>query len=144
MFAVPILLVLLTISIINDVKTRRIPNALICIGTLAGFLLSYLNLNGDITLYDSVLGSLSGLLMLLPGYLLGKMGAGDVKLLAMCGGFLGVQATIMAGLCALLAGGFFALIWLFLVKRMSIKDNRYPYAPAIAMGAVLAPYLQFS
>ena len=144
MSAVTILLALLTISIINDLKTRRIPNLIVCIGTLAGFLLAYLNLNGDITLYQSVLGTVLGLLMLLPGYLIGKMGAGDVKLLAMCGSFLGVQATVMAGLCALLVGGFFALSWVYLVKKLSIRDHRYPYAPAIAVGTIVAPFLHFS
>ncbi len=144
MFAVSVLIALLTISIITDLKTRRIPNALVCIGTLAGFFLSYFNLNGDITLYQSVFGTILGLLMLLPGYFVGKMGAGDVKLLAMCGSFLGVQATVMAGLCTLLLGGIFALCWIFLVKELSIKDHRYPYAPAIAVGVVLAPFLHFS
>lgn len=144
MLATPLLFVLLLISIISDFKSRRIPNILIGVGLLCGLLLAGFNLNGDITPLQSVLGALLGLAMLLPIYLLGKMGAGDVKLLAMCGSFLGVQATLMAGLCTLLAGGFFALIWTLLIKKIPIKDKRYPYAAAIAAGIAMAPYLSFS
>ncbi len=144
MLALSTLLLLLIISIISDFKSRRIPNSLICIGMLSGLLLSGFNLNGDVTLLQSTLGIVVGLLMLLPGYLLGKMGAGDIKLLAMCGSYLGAQTTLMAGLCTLVAGGFFALIWVVLIKKIAIKDKRYPYASAIAAGVAVAPYVHFA
>lgn len=54
-------------------------------------------------------GWVTGLALLLPLYLLRIMGAGDVKLMAMTGAFLGPQATVGALLCVLLAGGVLAL-----------------------------------
>jgi len=143
MFAIALLFTLLLLCVVSDFKSRRIPNSLICVGLLFGPLLSAMGLNGEITFAQSVAGVLSGLLLLLPIYMLGKMGAGDVKLLAMCGGFLGAKLTLMAGLCTFFAGGFLALIWISLVKRIPIQDKRYPYAAAIAVGTAMAPYLQF-
>lgn len=144
MSVILLLAILLTICVISDFKSRKIPNSIVGIGLVSGLTLSGLNLNGDISLLQSVLGLLVGLCMLLPVYMIGKMGAGDVKLLAMCGSFLGAEATLMAGLCAFLAGGFFALIWIFLVSKIQVVDKRYPYAFAIATGTAMAPLLQFN
>jgi|GEM_PF-4973003 len=64
--------------------------------------------------------------------------------LAMCGAFLGAESTLMACLCAMLVGGIYALIWKKLLATFPIKDKRYPYAAAIATGAALAPFVQFT
>ena len=143
MIALLLLIVLLTISIVTDLHSRRIPNTLICTGLLIGFSLSVFNFNGNITPTDSLLGALVGLALFLPIYLIGKMGAGDVKLLAMCGSFLGIETTLLAGFCSLLVGGFLALLWVWITNKYDIKDKRYPYAAAIAAGTVLAPYVHF-
>jgi prepilin peptidase CpaA len=55
-------------------------------------------------------GWATGLLLLLPLYLLRSLGAGDVKLLAAFGAWLGPMAAIWAGLYGTIAGGVLALL----------------------------------
>ena len=50
-----------------------------------------------------------GLGLLLPMYAMKALGAGDVKLMAMVGAFLGPRPVVFAVLCSLLAGGVLAL-----------------------------------
>ncbi len=51
----------------------------------------------------------AGLAVLLPGYLLGFTGAGDVKLMAAVGTFLGAKGVLMAAIFSIGVGGVIAL-----------------------------------
>jgi prepilin peptidase CpaA len=102
-----------------------------------------------------------GLLLMLPGHVIGATGAGDVKLLAALGTLLGPRGIVVAFVYSALAGGILALI---VARRRSVLretiertatlvrtaggnvaaiehgtvDNRFAYAPAIAFGAIAA------
>jgi prepilin peptidase CpaA len=105
------LLPLLVIATWHDIRNRRIPNVLVFTGAVVGLLLNTA-LPGDmggLGPLDSVAGLTVGLASFLPLYLLRMMGAGDAKLMAMVGAFLGVRGVIGAVLCVLLAGGVLAL-----------------------------------
>lgn len=91
-----------------DVRTRRIPNALVATGTVTGLIIGLLT-NGGVGLQSSLLGGILGLALLLPFYALRVMGAGDVKLLAAAGTFLGPTHVLGVWLATLLAGGLLAL-----------------------------------
>lgn len=102
----------------TDARMRRISNLLVLVGTLAGFALNALlpaggglfsTTPGGLGLPGALGGFALGLGALLPLYLLRTMGAGDVKLMAMTGAFLGPAATVGAVLMTLLAGGMLAL-----------------------------------
>lgn len=93
----------------TDLLSQRIPNAL----TYPAMLLA-LSLHGMTNGLDGLLFSFSGLalglgVMLIP-YLIGVMGAGDVKLMAVVGGFLGTGGVIDAFLLTTLFGGVYAVI----------------------------------
>ncbi|WP_229417238.1 prepilin peptidase [Massilia sp. Root418] len=118
--ALPLLLLLglLASAVWHDVRARRIPNALVLPGALAGLALQgalppgaglYSLPFGALGLLLGLAGMALGLALLLPMYMLGTMGAGDVKLLAMAGAFLGPQQVLGAGLLSLLAGGLLGL-----------------------------------
>ena len=105
------LVVVLAVAVWNDVRSNRVPNALVALGLAGGLLFSVaiepmLPMRG---LTPSVLGALSGFACLMPFYLLRAMGAGDVKLMAMVGSFLDPLGAIGATLLTLLAGGLLAL-----------------------------------
>lgn len=122
-----ILLALTAVAVHFDLKARRIPNALLVIGSVVAVVLS---LSMQSPPFRQLLeGAALGLLLFMPFHLLGKMGAGDVKLMAVAGAFLGVKGALISALLAMLAGGFLA-IW-FLVFRLG---NRLPYAVAIFAG----------
>ncbi len=58
---------------------------------------------------DSLLGTAVGLALLLPAYAIGGMGAGDVKLLAGVGAWVGAQTTFYAFCVSAVVGGVIAL-----------------------------------
>jgi prepilin peptidase CpaA len=92
-----------------DLRTGRIPNWL----TLGAALVALVVSTGEQGLAGtggSALGWIVALLLWLPLYALGGMGAGDVKLIAAVGAWLGPADVIHAALYAAIAGGGLAVI----------------------------------
>ena len=105
-----VLIALLVIAGVSDWRSYRIPNWLTFGGAV--FALVYKTViavhPGSAFLMASG-GLLIGFVLLLPLYMLHAMGAGDVKLMAMVGAFLGADETLQAVLFAFIAGGVGAL-----------------------------------
>ncbi len=106
------MLALLAIALLCHVLTRRIKNKLVVTGLLLG-LAGHVWLAGLGGLAFAASGALVGLLCLLPFYISGRLGAGDVKLMAMCGAFLGPLQVAIASIASLLVGGLIGVIWFF-------------------------------
>lgn len=105
-----VLLALLAAAAISDYRTYRIPNVITGGGIV--FALVYNTVvtpewHADWTW--APLGMLLGFGAMLPMYLIRAMGAGDVKLMAMVGAFLGVSGTAYALLFSIVTGGIAAL-----------------------------------
>jgi prepilin peptidase CpaA len=160
--ATALLLLFLAAAVITDLRARLISNALVLTGALTGLVLAGLT-PGGIGFLSALGGVALGLAIFLPMYLLRVMGAGDVKLMAMTGAFIGPAAIFEATLWVLLAGGALALAFALrrgVARRMaanlreilfsaaasaqirSLPDfsagpqtaARLPYAVAIALG----------
>ncbi len=105
-----VLFVLLVIAAVIDFRTYRIPNWLTVGGTL--FALIYATLN-SVSAMSGLLVALGGMaigfLVMLPTYLLRLMGAGDVKLMAMVGAFLGMYSALQATAFVFVVGGIAAI-----------------------------------
>ncbi len=99
-----VLLILLLLAAWQDCREYRISNRLVVSGALLGILINVL-LPSGIGFLESFLGCVVGLLLLLPMYMLRTMGAGDVKLMAMVGAFVGLPEIIVVVLYTMLAGG---------------------------------------
>lgn len=147
-------------SALLDLRTRRIPNALTFGLASLGTALAALHLT-PVTLAGAIAGFLVGLLLMLPGHLVGATGAGDVKLLAATGTLLGPAGVVMAFVYTALAGGALAVLVALSRGRLGLTlertaallrragpvvgniergaaDNRFAYAPAIAIGSLVA------
>ena len=104
---------ILLISLLTDVRTKKIPNLLTFPGILAGFIIHGVQ-DGWPGLGQAVLGLLLGLALLFIPFALGGMGAGDVKLLGAVGALQGADFVLRAFLASALAGGALAvaaLLW---------------------------------
>ena len=150
----------LGIAAFIDIRSRRVPNELTfglasCGTALATFHVS------DIGVMTALGGLAAGLLMMMPGYVIGATGAGDVKLFAAACTFLGPSRGLTAFMWTLIAGGVLALaaaarrgLLRQVVRRAVVlvrtaganvseiehgsSRNRFAYAPAIAIGTLVA------
>jgi len=156
-----VLLVLLTAACVSDLRTRRIPNLLVVATAVTGTAIAVLTKPVIPGLMQAGGGLGTGLVIWLPFYALGMLGAGDVKLFAAAGALLGPATTVRAFFFTAIAGGVLALIvarrrrllratverTATLVKTAAANvteiegttiNNRFAYAPAIAVGALAA------
>lgn len=103
------LLLLIFIAVITDIRSHRIPNWLTASILLAG-LGTQIILSGSNGLIFSLSGIALGFICFFPFYLKQGMGAGDVKLMAAIGSFLGFKFTFLAAAYTLIFGGIIAVI----------------------------------
>jgi prepilin peptidase CpaA len=105
-----ILFALLIAAAISDYRTYKIPNWLTVSGAVVGLLYTAVfPLSPQQGLLWSFEGLVAGFLFTLPFYALRTMGAGDVKLFAMVGAFLGFPAIFYAVICTFVVGGIVAM-----------------------------------
>jgi prepilin peptidase CpaA len=151
------------LAAVIDLRTRRIPNALTGALAVIGVAIAAAKL-GPIGLGGALLGCALGLAFMLPGHIFGGTGAGDVKLFAAAGALLGPTTTVHAFLYTAIAGGILAVAIAIRRRRLARTlgttarlvsdgsaaakeiespemDNRFAYAPAIAVGVVMAVLL---
>jgi prepilin peptidase CpaA len=152
-----IALIVATLALATDVRSRRIPNWLtgsaLLVGLLTNVLLS--GLNGGAAAIE---GAGLGFALLVPFYLLKVMGAGDVKLLAALGALVGPHTLLIVAAAGALAGGVVSVIILARLGRLSLalhqivvlhappqpSGAKAPYAVAIASGVYVAFGLSLS
>src|SRR5262245_51807698 len=92
-----------------DVRTRKIPNRLTFPAMLLG-LATHLVLGGPAGLWSALAGMAIAGVVLIPGWLMKWMGAGDVKLMAAAGAWLAFPHAAFAMLASLVAGGVIAAV----------------------------------
>jgi len=100
---------MLIIASVTDLRSHRISNRM-TYSTMIFGLIYYSMTSGLAGFLLSVSGLFLGLALLIAFYLLGGMGAGDVKLMAAVGSLLGPMGVFAAFLGTAVAGGIYALI----------------------------------
>lgn len=146
-------------AVIYDLVSHRLPNYFLLLGLIVAF-----GWQAWAAGWSGVgaggAGLLTGFALFVPLYALGGMAAGDVKLMAVVGSFLGVTGTLWAGAYSLMAGGILGVLYLlyrgslgkFLVRYWAMATtrshipaeetdaarHRFPYAIAIAIGTLLS------
>jgi prepilin peptidase CpaA len=154
---------------VTDFRSRRIPNVL-TFGASAAAVVFWCLSHGWSGLASSLGGWALGCALFLPWFLLGGMGAGDVKLLAALGAWAGPTEAVWIAVYAAIAGGIFAFavsvyagylgemlrnLWGLLTfwRVMGVQPHpeltlrsgrgpRLPYAFPITAGAVVVLWLR--
>jgi prepilin peptidase CpaA len=119
------LIIFLVAAVICDFSDHRIPNAITLFAAAIG-VCSHLYLGGLHGASLSLAGFAVGLTFLLPFYLLGGMGAGDLKMMGAIGAFIGPHATLLAVGVALICGalgGIGLLVFSVFGSRRSLHDD---------------------
>ncbi|MDH2080510.1 A24 family peptidase [Pseudomonas atacamensis] len=151
---ISLVLIWLAICAAQDARQRRISNALtLGVGALA---LVWLLATGTTWLGANAAqggwACLIALLLTLPGYFLGRMGAGDVKLMTALG--LATNGIFVLG--AFIGAGVASVLWLLLAPKVwphmaqgvrehvrhlvPDKSKKLPFAPFVGVGVVLSLY----
>lgn len=155
---------LLGVVVCTDISSHRIPNIFLLLGVAASAV-GQIGLNGIV---DGLIvwggGLVVGLLCFLPLYIIAGMAAGDVKLIAVVGSYLGAIGAFWAAILSLLVGGVLGVFILlykgqlfrFIQRYLAIASLRtyiqptvddaarqpFPYALAILLGTLVSRYWQ--
>ncbi|MBF7728653.1 prepilin peptidase [Pseudomonas sp. N040] len=152
-------------AVYSDIRTHRIPNLYLALGVVVA-MAGQLVLGGLDGLLVWAAGLVVGLLCFLPLYLLGGMAAGDVKLMAVAGSYLGATGAWWAAVYSLLAGGVLGVLFLLYKKQLlrflqrywaiaslrtyiappddAVARQRFPYSSAILLGSLVSACLRFA
>lgn len=162
--AAAVFLTMLGIACVWDVRLRRIPNWLTASLAATGLLF---------TIYEHpvlpgigmALGGFAvGLLVWFPSYAFGLLGAGDVKLAAAAGMWLGPMRTFEAALIGGVIGGALALLWMLRFRGIRgtaatlwvasvlprtlvqpragpVTRQHVPYSVALSLGLAIAAWI---
>jgi len=81
-------------TIWTDLAYRKVSNAVLAAALAAAGLMLLFGSISDLAIVSRLLGFIIGLLVMLPAYVLGRMGAGDVKFFAVTGLFTGPAGLV--------------------------------------------------
>lgn len=149
---------------ISDVRSRRIPNRLVAVLGFGGMTYALATMSPLAALKHGLGGGATALAIWLPFWLARVLGAGDVKLAAASGTWLGAGGAVEASLIGAAVGGVLALwslsrhgglragvarfgAWMVasratktVVPEFTPREQRVPYGVAIAAGAAMAAW----
>ena len=165
------LLIIIFSAVITDVVSNKIPNILVVFGIVLAFYFQVFHVSGY-GFFVWLTGLLTGFAIFLPFYFVRGMAAGDVKLMATVGAFVGWGMTLKIALLTCVFGGIIGIVYILIKGRliqafrniglilmpvfmrsigvsMELTDisrqsvGHMPYAVAIALGTLTALYMQY-
>ncbi len=119
-FSVFLLLSLAVLAVLCDLNTGRIPNGIIAVGLSCGALYQlYTSGPTGVVLYLG--GAALPILFFSLFYYFRMIGAGDIKLLCMAGGYFGLAGSFACITWSILFGAFFSL--LYMLRRGNLEQR---------------------
>ena len=102
------LLIILIAAVYTDYRQNKIPNWIIVFGLISGCFISYIS-GGVGMLLEGLLGMVLPIVVLYPVFVIGGMGAGDLKLFAVVGSYLGIKGITISFVSAFIVGATISL-----------------------------------
>lgn len=138
-----LLVMLLSLSVLYDLRAFRIPNQLVAAGFIAGLLLSLI-LGGVSGLLTSLAAAVIPALLLIALFALRMLGAGDIKLFCSIGAIMGIQFILYAMAYSFVAGGVLAIAIMILRGNTGLRlKNIGRYLKAVFYTGKFTPYTDF-
>jgi prepilin peptidase CpaA len=149
----------------RDLRTRRIPNNVVASLAISGIGYAFATMSPLAAVEHALGGAAVGLAVWLPFWMARMLGAGDVKLAAASGAWLGAAGVVEASLLGAVGGGLLALWalarheglaagatrfagWMLasrvmgrVAPELTPRERRVPYGLAIAAGAAVAAWV---
>ncbi len=162
-----LVLIVLSMSLFTDLKDNKIKNIVVYPFMLIGFILNIIN-NGITGGLSSIYGILIPILLLMILFIMGALGAGDIKLFSAIGAIKGDSFIIKTMVASFLCGGILAIIFMLFRKngrerlvylityiglifltgdiipytnKSNNKANKFPFALAIFSGGIITLFL---
>ena len=142
-----LLATLLALATWFDIRQSRIPNSIVCLVLVLGFG-TQASVSGWTGVVSAGYGFAVALVLLLPFYALRALGAGDVKLIASVGAFVGAKSILGTIVAIMLCGGVFALAVVATQRLkasttagpvdmpLETRKTKFPFAASIACGTL--------
>jgi len=115
-----VLLLVVVSAVIMDFSTGKVSNYLIIVGLIMGFFLQILSGGKEQIIY-SLAGAVVPLVVLMLVFLIGGIGAGDIKLFSVIGLFLGAKGVFTCIVVAFIIGAVMSL------GKILVSRNFYFY-----------------
>ncbi len=104
-----VLLLILIAAVYTDYRQNRIPNWIVVFGIISGFIISFIH--GGMGLFlEGLLGMVLPVIILYPVFMIGAIGAGDLKLFAVVGSYLGIKGITISFIIAFIVGAIISLV----------------------------------
>jgi len=136
---------LISAAVITDYKYYKIPNTLNLWGLISAIYLN-LFLLGQYNLYSIAIGFVVPFFILYPVFMIGGIGAGDIKLLCVIGTVLGMKSIVIFTAFCFMIAGIIGILKLFSsVNRGKGKKgyvmHKIHFSYAIYVASILEPIL---
>jgi len=132
-------------AVIMDYKYYKIPNSLNLWGLISAIVFNLLWYE-PYNLYSIAIGLAIPFILLYPVFLIGGIGAGDIKLLCVIGTVIGVKSSIRFTIIAFVIAGIIGIIKLIFIKIKNSKNKRYllhkiHFSYAIFVTSIIGPVI---
>lgn len=117
-----VLLLILLAAVYTDYRQGRIPNWMIVFGILSGLFICFLH-GGVGSFLEGLGGIILPVVLLYPAFMIGGLGAGDLKLFAVVGSYLGIKGVLISLIFAFVTGAIISLVKM--IRFHNFKERIY-------------------
>lgn len=117
-----VLLLILSAAVYTDYRYGRIPNWIVGFGIISGLFICFLH-GGIGAFSESLCGMVLPVVLLYPAFMVGGLGAGDLKLFAVVGSYLGIKGVLISLIFAFVTGAIISLVKM--IRFHSFKERIY-------------------
>lgn len=117
-----VLLLILSAAVYTDYRQRRIPNWIVGFGVVSGLFICFLH-GGVSSFLEGLCGMVLPVVLLYPAFMIGGLGAGDLKLFAVVGSYLGIKGVLISLTFAFVMGAILSLVKM--IRFHNFKERIY-------------------